>query len=181
MGGGAGGHAGAERDAASAGIYVPERHHRDSDQGGDRRSSMRPTSAFLPRLAPLARFGVAAVVGTVLVGMPMSDARAEDDGSTTLADDSAPLMALAEQLATTRRDTEQRLRGLVHDAFARTVERVHEARRGMEAVVTFGYGIEGLASLDASAFAEEDDATTEPERPRRLEYAEGANDPLAGL
>jgi hypothetical protein len=136
------------------------------------------------RLSSFARLGVVAVVGTLLVGVPVRHARAADDRSAELADD-VLLTALGEQLVARPRAAGERLRGLVEEALTRTVERVHEARRGMERVITLSHELEELASAEASAVAEQEpaatDASSEPKRPRRLEYVESTNDPLAGL
>ena len=156
-----------------------------SDEASVEERIMESTLALRHRLSPLARLGVVAVVGTLLAGAPVSHARAAEDDSAALADD-ALLRELGEQLGATRRAAGERLWVLVHEAFTRTVQRMDEARQGMERVITFDPELEEPASIEASAVAEqESDATeparSEPERPRRFEYVEGSNDPLAGL
>lgn len=138
-------------------------------------------------MSPLARLGVAALVGVVLAGVPTARAHAADhrDGEWA-SDDDAPITALGEQLAMHRRAASERLRGLVQAAVERAAARVHETRDGMARAI--GSGLEELASFDASELeddATENDATSdetfERERPRRFEYVEATNDPLAGL
>lgn len=134
-------------------------------------------------MSPLARLGVAAVVAVGLAGAPTARALAADHRdhrdvtSTTASDDDAPITALGEQLVTHRRAASERLRGLVQAAVQHAAQRVHEAREGMTRAI--GSRLEELASLAAS---EPEDATAvERERPRRFEYVEATNDPLAGL
>lgn len=138
-------------------------------------------------MSPLARLGFAALAGAVLVGAPLHEARAADHRGGAEGD--APITALGEQLAATQRNAGARLKGLVQQALDRAAQRMQEVRFGMERVVTFGHGLDGLAALDDSALeepaedegAEADEPTPAPKRPRRLEYVEETNDPLAGL
>ena len=145
---------------------------------------METTLTLRHRLSSLARLGVVAVVGALLVGAPVSRAHAAEERATAATED-ALLRTLGEQLGATRAASE-RLRVLVHETFMLTIQRMHEARRGMERVITFDHDLEEPASIEASAVAEPEDeatepASSEPERPRRFEYVEGSNDPLAGL
>jgi hypothetical protein len=157
---------------------------------------MDTTFKLRPRMSLIARLGMATVAGALLVGAPLSEAHAANDR--TGVDDDAPITVLGEQLAAKQRDAGALLRGMVQQAFDRTGQRMQEARFGMEKVLTFGYGIEGLAAVDFSALeepaaeeteveetevesAEVEEPKTEAKRPRRLEYAEDTNDPLAGL
>lgn len=155
---------------------------------------MRRSHFLQSSMSPLARLGVSALVGVVLAGVPTARALAAeglDGASASASDDDAPITTLGEQLAVRKRDAGERLRGLVLAALQHTAVRVHEARDGMARVMAIGYGLEELASLDESEpseqaeqvdDAEHDDATkVERERPRRFEYVEGTNDPLAGL
>lgn len=136
-------------------------------------------------MSPLARLGVAALVGVGLAGAPTARALAadhrdhRDDTSTTASasDDDAPITALGEQLATHRRAASERLRGLVQAAVQHAAQHVHEARDGMTRAIESR--LEALASLAASE--PDDAAAVERERPRRFEYVEATNDPLAGL
>jgi len=111
----------------------------------------------------------------------MSRALAANDRSAALADDEAPITALGEQLVATRQAAEERLRGLVQDALMRTMERMHDARRGMERVITFSQDLEQLAIAEQEDDDAADTAKREPKRSQRLEYVEDTNDPLAGL
>lgn len=139
---------------------------------------------------------MAALAGVVLVGAPLSQAHAAE--GRLGADDEAPITALGEQLAAKQRDAGALLKGLVQQMLDRTGQRMQDARGGMEKVLTFGYGLEGLAELDFSAVeeppvedaevetaevesAEVEEPKADAKRPRRLEYAEDTNDPLAGL
>lgn len=171
---------------------------------------MERTLAPRLRMSPLARLGLAAVAGAVLVGAPMARAHAADARMVAHADTSdEPLTLLRHQLAEHRRDAGERLRGLVLGALDRTAQHVQDARRGMEKLVTFGYGLDGIEGLDFSALAgevegetererepeareveEEDEGATDegaeeeptkPAKPKRFEYVEGTDDPLAGL
>lgn len=140
---------------------------------------MRPNQDLRVSLSPLARLAVPALVGVLLAAVPTAPAlaaRAQSDSSASVDDDHAPITALREQLVTRRHDASERLRGLVRAALQHTAARMHEARDGMERVMAIGYGLEGLADVDASEAAEQ-----ERERPRRFEYVEGTDDPLAGL
>lgn len=122
-------------------------------------------------------------MGVVLAGMPTARAiAAEHRDDTSASDDDAPITTLGEQLVARRRDAGERLRGLMQAALERTVQRVHEARSGMERVLVLGYGLDELADAEQLDDAQHDgDATGEREQPRRFEYAEATNDPLAGL
>jgi hypothetical protein len=163
---------------------------------------METTFTLRPRMSLLARLGMATVAAAVLVGAPLREAHAAD--GRTGVDDDAPITFLGEQLAAKQRDAGALLEGIVQQALDRAGQRMHAARSGMEQLLTFGYGLEGLAAVDFSALeepaaeeeaeveeaeAEEDaeveSAEVEPKaeakRPRRLEYVEDTNDPLAGL
>lgn len=139
---------------------------------------MRPNQDLRSSRFSLARLGVSALVGVVLAGMPTARALAaehRDDASASTSDDhDAPITTLGEQLVARRRDAGERLRGLMQAALERTVQRVQEARSGMERALALGSGLAELAE-------QVDDAPAEREQPRRFEYAEETNDPLAGL
>jgi hypothetical protein len=145
---------------------------------------MRPNQDLRSSLSPLVRLGVSALVGVVLAGVPTARAFAAEHRDDTSAsdDDDSPITTLGEQLVARQRDAGDRLRGLMQAALERTVERVHEARSGMERVLALGYGLEELADAEQVDDAQHDDgATAESKQPRRFEYAEETNDPLAGL
>lgn len=134
-------------------------------------------------MSPLARLGVAALVGVVIAGAPMARASAAEHRDPLGASEAhdAPITALGRRLEEGRRGAADRLRALVQATMERAVQRVHATRDGMERAL--GDGLEQLASvetIDADA-AEPSDAAPQRERPRRFEYVEGASDPLAGL
>lgn len=138
---------------------------------------MRPNQDLRSSRFSLTRLGFAALVGVVLTGMPTAHALAAEHRDDTSASDDhhdAPITMLGEQLVARRRDAGERLRGLVQAALERTVQRVHEARSGMERALALGYGLAELAE-------QVDDAPAERKQPRRFEYVEETNDPLAGL
>jgi hypothetical protein len=167
---------------------------------------MDTTFKLRPRMSLIARLGMATVAGALLVGAPLSEAHAASNR--TGVDDDAPITVLGEQLAAKQRDAGAMLKGIVQQALDRAGQRMHAARSGMEQMLTFGYGLEGLAAVDFSALEEpaaeeaevesaevesaevesaevEDTEVVEPKaeakRSRRLEYVEDTNDPLAGL
>lgn len=145
--------------------------------------TMNHLRALLPRLSSVAGVGMATLV--VLVGAPVATAHAAGDDPAPLVRDGsegAPLTALRERLTEKRHDAARQLSTLLSDAFDRSADRLGEARRQMELVVTFGHGLEGFMQLDASAFgvsADEEPAAREQQG--RFEYVADTVDPLAGL
>lgn len=131
---------------------------------------MQPTRALRARSSVLARVGIAAVVGAVLVAIPAGHARAADDHSAARTIDDAPVTALADRLAESQRDAHARLRALMQTAIERTSQRVLEARRRMDLVVQWSEGLDALASPSKPSG-----------RPQRLEVVTDTHDPLAGL
>lgn len=101
-------------------------------------------------------------MGMALAGVPTArafaaGARDDASASASASTDDAPITTLGEQLAAHKRDAGERLRELVRAALEHAAARVHAARDGMEQVLALGSG------------------------PRRFEYVEGTDDPLAGL
>lgn len=130
--------------------------------------ALRVRTSFLARHARLARLGATAVVATLLAGIPSRHAQAADEQPASLANADAPITALADRLDATRRETEQRLHALVHEALRRAAQRVHDTRRGMARMLDLGHA---LVTTEAPA----------TKRPPRLDYVTNTNDPLAGL
>jgi len=107
------------------------------------------------------------------------------------------LVELRERVASRREAATRILAHRLTDAFARSTGRVQEARMNLEYWMTFGYGFNGLMTLEPSSFTPvaeveaepepeveaepEVEVTPEPAKPRRFEYDDDTSDPLGGL
>jgi hypothetical protein len=144
--------------------------------------TMNHLRALLPRPSVLASVGMATMALFLMAPVATASA-AEDDPEPSMSDDTnAPLTVLRERITASSDDAAQHLGQLLQDAFDRSSNRIIEARRQMELVVTFGHGIEGFMQLDESAFGvSEGDEPSVREAQDRFQYVEDTTDPLAGL
>ncbi|MEM9455986.1 MAG: hypothetical protein AAGF11_17530 [Myxococcota bacterium] len=127
--------------------------------------------------------GIVAIAAGLLMTAPIASARAADHQSEADGIEDAELLAFGQRFLQRREALADVAVECVRDALGRSAERVGEAANRMELVLTWGYGIDGLAWVDPSVFAgpaDKDEAAPASSR-RRLDIVTGTNDPLAGL